>query len=460
MNKKIIVLWFRQDLRISDNPALFEAARRGVVMPIYIYDESRCKLGKASKWWLQRSLDNLNKDLSGKLNIYFGNCKKVITKIAEEHSIEAVYWNRCYEQWQIREDCAVDKLLRNMGIECKSFNASLLWEPWDVLKDDGSIYKIYTPFYQRCRKIGNVREVLSKPDKLELKKASNSMELLTLVSQNNLNWKVGEEEAQKKLLEFLDNQMFGYKEGRNYPDRSCTSKLSPHLHFGEISPNQVWQSAITKGSMEKWHEDLNCFLSELAWREFSYYQLYHFPELPVKNYQAKFDQFPWHYDVDLLQAWQHGQTGYPLVDAGMRELIKTGYMHNRVRMVVASFLVKNLLMHWHHGADWFSDHLVDADTANNSANWQWVAGSGADAAPYFRVFNPTIQGKKFDPLGNYTRSFVPELANLPNKFLFEPWKAPIDVLKAAEVTLGKNYPKPIVELSVSRAKALSAYRAL
>jgi len=272
------------------------------------------------------------------------------------------------------------------------------------------------------------------------------------------SWDVGEEAAQKKLSEFLDSGLLGYKEKRSYPYKPNVSRLSPYLHFGEISPNQVWYSVQTKSLTEYCTKDAEHFLSELGWREFSYYLLYHFPELPRKNFQDKFDRFPWQYNDAFLKAWQKGQTGYPFIDAGMRELWQTGYMHNRVRMVVASFLVKNLLLHWHHGEDWFWDCLLDADLANNSASWQWVAGSGVDAAPYFRIFNPVTQGEKFDPDGHYTRHFVPELNKLPNKFLFKPWEASDDILRAAGVILGQTYPRPIVNLQHSRNQAIQAYK--
>lgn len=272
-------------------------------------------------------------------------------------------------------------------------------------------------------------------------------------------WHIGEKAASKKLSNFLEHGLLGYKEGRNQPASKHVSHLSPHLHFGEISPNQVWQEA-QKTRSPRFATDLNHFLSELGWREFSYNLLFHVPNLPWKNFQKKFDSFPWQYNPKALKAWQRGQTGYPLVDAGMRELWQTGYMHNRVRMVAASFLVKNLLMHWHHGESWFWDCLVDADLANNSASWQWVAGSGADAAPYFRIFNPVTQGEKFDPDGIYTRALVPELGRLPSKYLFSPWKATDTVLKQAGVKLGVTYPKPIVDLAFSRERALDAYAML
>jgi deoxyribodipyrimidine photo-lyase len=271
-------------------------------------------------------------------------------------------------------------------------------------------------------------------------------------------WEIGEGAAQRKLHTFLERGLQNYKEYRNHPSKPNTSRLSPHLHFGEISPNQAWHAAQHYGHAHRLENDLDCFLSELGWREFSYYLLYHFPDLPSKNFQSKFDHFPWQYDDAFLNVWQQGKTGYPIVDAGMRELWQTGYMHNRVRMIVASFLVKNLGIHWRQGADWFWDCLVDADLASNSASWQWVAGSGADAAPYFRIFNPILQGEKFDPDGDYTRRFVPELKNIPNKYLYNPWKAPEHVLKTSRVVLGTTYPRPIVDLEKSRDAALTAYQ--
>ncbi len=271
-------------------------------------------------------------------------------------------------------------------------------------------------------------------------------------------WEIGEKAAHEKLVSFLDNGLKNYKENRNHPFKKNVSRLSPHLHFGEISPNQAWYSAQIKNMDQGYTADVDCFLSELGWREFSHSLLYHFPNLPSKNFQSTFDNFPWTENNEYLTAWKTGQTGYPIVDAGMRELWQTGYMHNRVRMIVGSFLVKNILLHWHHGRDWFWDCLVDADLANNSASWQWIAGSGADAAPYFRIFNPITQGEKFDPEGQYTRHFVPELSQLPNKYLFKPWEAPATILKACKIDLGKTYPNPIINLKESRDRALQAYK--
>jgi deoxyribodipyrimidine photo-lyase len=468
MADKRTLFWFRQDLRISDNPGLYEAANQGAVMPIFILDEGglqEFKMGGASKWWLHHSLNRLNRSLDNKLNVYNGNTRDVIMNIIGENKIDAVYWNRCYEPWRIHDEENIKIDLAKANIESKIFNGSLLWEPWEILKRDNTPYRIYTRFYRDgCLRGPQPRIPLPKPDKLILLQDPKSEKTLYLLPNNNwykkleTYWDVGEEAAQKKLTTFLKDSLLGYKHNRNYPSNMSTSRLSPHLHFGEISPNQVWHSTQTRAAVDLGSSDADCFLSELAWREFSYYLLYHFPELPRKNFQSKFDKFPWIYDDTLLERWRRGQTGCPIVDAGMRELWQTGFMHNRVRMITASFLTKNLLIHWRHGEDWFWDCLVDADLANNSASWQWVAGSGVDAAPYFRIFNPVTQAEKFDPDGQYIRHFVPELSKLPNQFLSKPWEAPSQILKAAGVVLGKTYPNLIVNLRFSRERALQGYR--
>ena len=469
MTDKITIFWFRQDLRISDNPGLFEAAKNGLVLPVYLFDDELAadfRLGSASKWWLHHSLQSLDKSLDNKLNFYVGDSKTILSKIIKENNIGAVYWNRCYEPWRIKAD---NEIKQSLEIECKSFNGSLLWEPWEILKADKSSYKVFTPFYRNgCLRASEPREPLPKPQKLSLLKNSNfALSELNLLPDKKWYkrmesfWSVGEDSAQQRLQEFLDNGLLNYKDSRNYPAKKNISRLSPYLHFGEISPNQVWYSAQAKKAINySYSKDVDHFLSEIGWREFSYYLLYHFPKLPRDNFQAKFDRFQWKNDQSFIKAWQNGQTGFPIVDAGMRELWQTGYMHNRVRMIVASFLVKNLLMHWHNGEDWFWDCLVDADLANNSASWQWIAGSGADAAPYFRIFNPITQGEKFDPEGEYTRRFVPELEHLSNEFLFRPWEATEHALKAAGIVLGETYPMPIIDLKASREEALSAYRSL
>jgi deoxyribodipyrimidine photo-lyase len=357
----------------------------------------------------------------------------------------------------------VKEQLQACDIEVRSFNGSLLWEPWDVLKKDGTPYKVFTPYYNKgCRNAEPPRKPLPGPKTLDLAQAdadSCSLEDLKLLPgirwdrKLENHWNIGETAAHAGLHRFLERGIINYKDKRNFPAQRNVSRLSPHLHWGEISPHQIWHSAACIGI----GEDVEHFHRELGWREFSNYLLYHFPELPRKNFNPRFDRFPWADDTSLLTRWQRGETGIPIVDAGMRELWETGYMHNRVRMIVASFLTKNLLIHWQHGEAWFWDCLTDANLASNSASWQWVAGCGADAAPYFRIFNPVTQGQKFDPEGEYTRRFVPELDRMPDRFLFNPWEAPQDMLDCAGVVLGETYPYPVIDLKTSRDRALEAY---
>jgi deoxyribodipyrimidine photo-lyase len=466
MQEKFL-LWFRNDLRISDNPALSEATKNGSVLPVYIFDPEE-NIGAASKFWLHNSLKLLNESLQANLNVYFGNPKDVIFKLVKELNINYVYWNRLYDNKSIKRDSEIKLSLASSGIKCKSFSASLLWEPWDVLKSDKTPYKVYTHFYRNgCLKTSEPRYPIPKLQNLSLIKDPNNKTTindLALLPKNEWykkltqNCLIGEKLALQKLNKFLSYGLKDYKEGRNYPAKENISNLSANLHFGEISPNQIWYAVKSLYPNQNIDNNADHFLSELGWREFSYYLLYHFPELPYKNFQNKFDKFSWHYDEDLLKKWQKGETGYPIIDAGMRELWETGFMHNRVRMIVASFLIKNLLIDWRYGSDWFWNCLTDADLANNSASWQWVAGSGADAAPYFRIFNPVLQGEKFDPDGSYTRKFVPEIAKLPNKFLFNPWLASSEILKKANIELGKDYPCPIIDLEFSRERALNAFK--
>ena len=468
MTPNLSVFWFRQDLRLADNPGLTQAAASGKVLPVYIFDDAHPGenvMGGAAKWWAHHSLSSLNKALGNKLNFYKGDPEKIIYDIVKRHGATAVYWNRCYEPWRTQRDMRIKDQLKKKNIKAESFNGSLLWEPWEVLKENRTPYKVFTPFYRKgCMAAHPPRPPLQPPSKIEAVKDAASIDLgdLGLLpeirwdKQLEPHWGVSEAGAQKKLAEFLKKGLVGYKEGRNFPDKSHASRLSPYLHSGEISPNQVWYAARRHSD----GADVEHFCSELGWREFSYSLLHYFPALPHANWQKKFDPFPWQDNPDQLRCWQKGMTGYPIVDAGMRELWQTGYMHNRVRMIVASFLIKNLLIDWRHGARWFWDCLVDADLANNSASWQWVAGSGADAAPYFRIFNPIGQGQKFDGDGAYTRRYVPELAKIPDRYLFEPWGAPEDVLKQAGIVLGKTYPRPIVDASASRQRALNAFAEL
>lgn len=469
--KPLTIVWFRQDLRLKDNPALSFAAERGLILPIYIFDQdcpAHHKSGGASNWWLHHSLSSLNGELHGTLRYFAGKPIEVITKLVEQTGAQAVVWNRCYEGWQIERDKAIKQSLIDAGISAKSFNGSLLWEPWQVLKGDGTPYKVFTPYYRKgCLSKAAPRLPLGTPEhmayfdgKLPDTVELNAMALLPTIAWDaefSQQWQPGEIGAADKLSAFLHSALVDYKDQRNVPSVAGTSQLSPHLHFGEVSPNQIWYAAIDARNGNVDEAGLDCYLSELGWREFSYYLLYHFPQITNENFNKKFDAFPWRRDEAALTAWQCGNTGIPIVDAGMRELWRTGYMHNRVRMIVGSFLVKNLLLDWRLGERWFWDCLLDADTASNSASWQWVAGSGADAAPYFRVFNPVLQGEKFDKQGEYVKRYCPELSALPPKYIHQPWAAPEHILKACRIELGQDYPAPIVDLKVSRQRALDAF---
>lgn len=468
MKKKISIHWFRQDLRLSDNPALTKAAEYDSVLPIYILDDENAGeylMGEASRWWLHNSLNSLNKSLGNMLSVYAGNPQIIIDNIINCFDVESVNWNRCYEPWRMERDTKIKENLKAKGIEVNTHNGSLLWEPWNIKKDDGSPYKVFTPFYRKgCWSAKKPSLPLPKPNNVNYVQDKDqigidALNLLPKISWHKKlepNWSIGEEGANKRFKAFIDEGLSCYKDGRNIPSKPYVSRLSPYLHFGEISPNQLWHSVRDIGE----DKHIEHFCSELGWREFSYSQLYHNPQLPRKNLQSKFDNFPWNESEINLKAWQKGNTGVPMVDAGMRELWKTGYMHNRVRMIVGSFLVKNLRLHWHHGERWFWDTLVDADLANNSASWQWIAGCGADAAPYFRIFNPVTQGQKFDPDGEYVRKYIPEISCLPNKYLFSPWEAPGLILKEAGIELGSTYPHPIVDLKHSRESALKAFQSL
>lgn len=418
-----VLVWFRQDLRLSDNPAYQAAVKSGApVLPVYILDDVSSgdwKMGGASRAWLHHSLNALSKSLNGNLSLYAGDARAIIAELIDHHHIKQVFWNRCYEPWRIARDKDIKHNLTILNIDCQSFNGSLLWEPWEVLKSDGTPYRVFTPFFRKgCVNAGPPRAPLPdiKLPALTKDTLSLSLEQLHLLPQSPRwdsgmmdHWQVGERAAQKQLETFLETGLKGYKEGRNYPTLPHTSRLSPYLHFGEISPHQVWAISAEAGLTLKAENDLDHFQSELAWREFSYSLLYYNPDLPSAPLNKKFEMMEWAKpDAEFLERWQKGQTGYPIVDAGMRELWATGYMHNRVRMIVASFLVKDLRYHWRHGEDWFWDTLVDADLANNATSWQWVAGCGADAAPYFRIFNPTTQGEKFDPNGNYIKRWAPD----------------------------------------------------
>ena len=462
------IVWFRQDLRVRDNPALAAAAAKGGVVPIFILEDSTSashrRLGGASRWWLHHSLAALRDDL-GQLRLFRGAPCDLLPAIIKEVQASAVYWNRCYEPYAITRDKELKARLQKLGVEIQSFNGSLLHEPWEVATGSGNPFRVYTPYW-RASLAKPVAAPLQAP-KLKIDKSSplgdrlEEWELLPTrpdwAAGWEKIWRPGESGALARLDEFANDHLCRYSELRDRPDLQGTSRLSPHLHWGEISPRQIWARLSLEAEKPSKRVGASKFLSEVGWREFSYHLLYHFPNLPEENWRREFDFFPWRESTDDLQAWQRGLTGYPLVDAGMRELWQTGWMHNRVRMVAASFLVKHLGIDWRHGEAWFWDTLLDADLANNAAGWQWVAGSGADASPFFRIFNPIIQGKKFDPNGDYVRRWCPELARLPNEHIHAPFAAAPAVLDRAGVRLGQNYPLPIVDLDRARKAALDGY---
>ncbi|MCW8399278.1 DNA photolyase family protein [Legionella sp. PATHC038] len=464
----IALVWFRRDLRLNDNPAFIEAcSRHQFVIPLYIYDEKNSVLGGAQAWWLHHSLTSLSNSLAQLgLNLILrkGEPLEIILDLIKKSSVSSVYWNRCYDPAAIMRDKKIKATLLEQGIEVLSFNGSVLHEPWTIKNKNGDYFKVFTPYWNHCKQNLNIQAAMHlehRPAGIEV----DSDKLLEWKLLPTINWAArfkeywtpGEEGAQQKLLEFIEHQLNDYKKNRDFPIKNATSRLSPHLHFGEISPWTIVR-AIELAKLEP-KCDLSSadhFLSELGWREFSVYLLYHFPKLPSANFRNEFDAFPWHNDEKLLACWQKGLTGYPIIDAGMRELWATGYMHNRVRMIVASFLTKGLLIDWRLGADWFLDTLVDADLANNSASWQWVAGSGADAAPYFRIFNPVLQSQKFDADGSYIRQWVPELSQLKSQSIHAPWES-IDSERIYRTT---NYPMPIINHHEARTMALNYYNQL
>lgn len=473
------LVWFRLDLRLADNPALDAAVRRGgAVVPVFILspeEEGAWRPGAASRWWLHQSLRALELGLlrvGARLIFRRGPAVETLLALAQETGADAVFWNRRYEPDVIARDANVKETLRGEGVAAESFNAALLHEPWTIRNQSSRPFQVFTPFWKQCLRQPEPAEPLTAPLHLPAPmKWPQSLALAALELEPKRDWakgmrgawQPGELGAQTNLNQFLSHAFDQYSEQRNRPDVTGTSRLSPHLHFGEISPRQVWQDlkvlAAKRGlSVEQWRGSQ--FFAEVGWREFAHHLLYHFPHTPLEPLRADFKHFPWRRDAQWLRAWQQGLTGCPIVDAGMRELWATGWMHNRVRMIVASFLVKDLLLPWQEGARWFWDTLVDADLAQNTLGWQWTAGCGADAAPYFRVFNPSGQGEKFDADGLYVRRWCPELARVPQEWLHRPWEAPASVLAAAGVVLGRQYPKPIVDHAAARDFALKAFASL
>jgi deoxyribodipyrimidine photo-lyase len=432
------------------------------------------QMGGASRWWLHQSLAALQKTIAergGTLILRRGRGEAVMAALARETGAKAVFWNRRYEPQGQAADARLKSLLKEAGIEARSFNAGLLVEPWAIKTGSGGPFKVFSPFAKAVRAAGITGFSGPAPQRLRPLEGLASDTLASWYLEPTkpdwaaglrATWQPGEAGAHARLTGFLAKTLRGYATTRNRMDLDTTSKLSPHLHWGEISPWTVWQSAHDTAAQDQTlAKDIEIFGNELLWREFSHHLLAAAPNLPDANWKPTFDQFPWsNGEGPEVAAWRAGRTGYPLVDAAMRELWTTGFMHNRARMVAASFLIKHLLVDWRIGEAWFWDTLVDADLANNAASWQWVAGSGADASPFFRIFNPVSQGETYDPEGRYVRRWVKELAHLPDQFIHNPSKAPALVLGEAGVELGRTYPLPIVDHSFARNRALAAFQSL
>jgi deoxyribodipyrimidine photo-lyase len=471
MPKPTALVWFRNDLRVSDHPALAAAAASGLpLLCLYVLDEQSPglrPLGGASRWRLDRALAALEQDLAargGKLHFLRGQAERLLPEIARAARAEKIFWSRRYGGAEIALDTRLKAALRESGCEVHSFNASLLAEPWQVKSRSGETFKVFTPFWRALPEQVAPQAPLPAPQDFFAAPwpagtlAPLAREALNL-APSRPNWAkdfpdpdAGEQGARRRLFEFLERKIEHYPTHRDRLDLDGTSRLSAHLHFGEISPRQILAAVPPSSGGDK-------FLSELGWREFSHHLLHAHPDLGWRNFNRRFDAFPYRKDEAALEAWRLGNTGYPLVDAAMRELWTTGFMHNRARMIAASFLTKHLLIDWRDGENWFWDTLADADEANNAASWQWVAGCGADAAPYFRIFNPVLQGEKFDPDGAYVRRFCPELARLPAAFIHKPWAAPDAVLAQAGVRLGETYAQRIVYHDFARRRALDALAA-
>lgn len=473
---KTSIVWFRNDLRVLDHPALKNASELSdSIIPVFIYSpdcEGDWTFGGASKWWLHHSLVSLEGELKNvglPLIIKSGESMEILEELIKETEAEGVFYNRRYEPAVIKRDTEIKKKLSEKIEVVESYNGSLLFEPWEIQTKQDTPYKVYTPFWKTMIAKPKIPQPISMPSKYSAPKSlpdSLSIDELDLLPTRDWSdefpsyWTPGSSGAKKQLKWFLKNAVEDYNNGRDLPADKGTSRLSPHLHFGEISPREVWSAVASEFDFEKnvpENEGALIYLKEIVWREFAYHILFHFPQTPNTPLHEKFKKFPWSKSKKNLKAWQKGKTGYPIVDAGMIELWKTGWMHNRVRMIVGSFLTKHLRIHWKEGADWFWDTLLDADLASNTMGWQWISGCGADAAPYFRIFNPMTQGKKFDPEGEYVKKWIPELNDLPKKWIHEPWEAPVDELKKANIVLGKDYPNPIVDHPEARKAALDAF---
>ena len=469
-----ILVWLRNDLRLSDNPALHAAAATGrPLLPLHVLDDTTpgaWRPGGACRWWLHHSLDCLAQRLNRRglpLLLRRGDATVVVADLIEETGAEALYCNSACEPWARRDE----RRIANLGIEIHRFAGGLLFDPEHVRTSSGTPYRVFTPFWKAALAAPTPGPPLPTPASMVVPArvpVGDALADWSLLPARpdwsgglRAAWQPGEPHAQDRLAIAVESIVSDYSTFRDRPDRAGTSRLSPYLHMGEISPRQCWHAvlagiAAAPAAAGGGHE----FLRQLLWREFSYHLLVHFPTLPERPFQPKFAAMRYPGTSADLRRWQRGHTGIPIVDAGMRELWQTGWMHNRVRMIAASLLVKNMGVDWRLGAAWFWDTLVDADLANNSASWQWVAGSGADAAPYFRIFNPVLQGRRHDPDGTYVGRWVPELARLPARHIHAPWQAPAPVLAAAGVALGATYPFPCVDLARTRRRALADYRAL
>lgn len=464
------LVWFRHDLRLDDNPALQAALDAGCTpVPVYVHapeEEGEWAPGAASRAWLQRSLQALDEDLrarGSRLLLRRGPTAAALSSLLEETGATAVFWNRKYEPATQPRDAGLKQRLRARGLTAESFNGALLFEPWDLATRQGGAYKVFTPFWRNAQ--ARLRLPPSQPAPVAMPRlasalASEPLQALGLAPAEGWDsgfwekWRPGQAGAQEALEVFIDGALRGYRSDRDRPDRVGTSLMSPHLHFGEIAPWRI-VAALERSRTAANAGDLDSYIRELGWREFAYHLLHHFPHAATQNLNPRFGHFQWAQpDARAMERWRQGRTGVPIVDAGMRELWHTGYLHNRVRMIVASWLTKHMRQHWLQGARWFWDTLVDADLASNTLGWQWVAGTGADAAPYFRVFNPVTQSQKFDPDAAYITRWVPELAALPVAARFAPWTH-ADLARR----LAPDYPRvPMVDLAAGRDAALAAYR--
>jgi len=476
INSQPVVFWFRRDLRLTDNPGLRWAIETGQpVICIYIHDEKNSSMGGASNWWLHHSLDSLSMAIEKcgtKLHLFSGNTVDVLDYVLLNTKACSVAWNRRYEPESIKLDKKIKAKLQAQDITVHSAPGNLCHEPWTVAREGKHPYRVFTAYWRASLKHESL-PISKKVMKLKHyeKKIPKTVSLAKLqllptrdwAKEFDSIWQPGEKGADLALKRAVKSRVANYDTARDLPAVEGTSRLSPHLAFGEISPRQI-NATIAKNVADGYlidDDNTETFRKEISWREFAYHLMYHFPHTIDDPLDVRFENFPWKkVSKKTLNRWQQGQTGIPLVDAGMRQLWQTGWMHNRVRMIVGSLLIKNMGYHWLHGADWFWDTLLDADLASNTMGWQWVAGSGADAAPYFRVFNPVRQGERFDPEGKYVRHWVPEIAQLSNKHIHSPWTASQTELQEAAIMLGKTYPKPIVDLKVTRTEALDRFAAI